>query len=299
MYNNWPPRLPTPDLLRHLLHTFFVSHPHASRLLHRPTFMASLDHPPNHPNFPTLSLLHAICALTSIWSPLVEQESMPDLQTRPAEEIFQERERQRLREERARHGLGPQGGEHRGEWFGEMHARFSREEEEKGAADGIGVFQGLQCEFSLDVQQKPFRNSYFLLPPPHIRLLIPAIVVLTWYYYAHARWVEVWLYTAKAMRYAVPMGLNVTSTHGPLLRSWTMPSILAPPRDHIEVGVTPTAAGCGELGQRLTICPNLYRKKCGEILFGLPTATSAGRQLRRAGPWLSTTRTSARSSAVA
>lgn len=148
MYNNWPPRLPGPDLLRHLIQTFFGSHPHASRLLHRPTFMASLDHPPNHPNFPSLSLLHAICALASIWSPMVEQENMPDLRTRPAEEIFQERERQRLRDERARHGFGPQVGDHRGEWFGEMHARWSREEEEKGAADGVGVFQGLQCEFS-------------------------------------------------------------------------------------------------------------------------------------------------------
>lgn len=158
MYNNWPPRLPAPDLLRHLIQTFFVSHPHASRLLHRPTFMASLDHAPNHPNFPSLSLLHAICALSSIWSPLVEQENMPDLRTRPAEEIFQERERQRLRDERARHGYGPQMGDHRGEWFGEMHARWSREEEERGAADGVGVFQGLQCEFSLDVRRH-LRNS--------------------------------------------------------------------------------------------------------------------------------------------
>jgi hypothetical protein len=50
-------------------------------------------------------------------------------------------------------GFGPQMGEHRGEWFGEMHARWSREEEEKGAADGVGVFQGLQCEFKLDVRR--------------------------------------------------------------------------------------------------------------------------------------------------
>ena len=170
MYNNWPARLPTPDLLRHLIQTFFVSHPHASRLLHRPTFMASLDHPPNHPNFPSLSLLHAICALSSIWSPLVEQENMPDLRSRPAEEIFQERERQRLRDERARHGYGPQLGDHRGEWFGEMHARWSREEEEKGAADGVGVFQGLQCEFSLDVRRH-LRNSSFISSCAH--LIVP------------------------------------------------------------------------------------------------------------------------------
>ncbi|KAG8813066.1 hypothetical protein FRC19_002689 [Serendipita sp. 401] len=253
LYPNWPTRLPSPALLHHLVEIFFTCHPHAQRLLHRPRFFASLTLPPTHPDFPSLSLLHAICALASLWSPLVEREGMPDLNERPAEEIFQEHARRKVREQRARFGLGPvstdgalpttngteedEGGvgagtgggigvggvggvgetreraalngrtnaAPKGEWFGEAHARWSREEEEKNATEGTSVFQGLQ-----------------------------SIVVLTWYYYAHARWVEVWLYTSKALRYAVPMGLNTTPTHGPLLRSWTMPSILGPPKDAIE-----------------------------------------------------------------
>ncbi|KAG8804854.1 hypothetical protein FRC17_005895 [Serendipita sp. 399] len=194
--------------------------------------MASLALPPTHADFPSLSLLHAICALSSLWSPLVEREGMPDLNERPAEEIFHEHARRRVREQRARFGLGPVSTDGalpttddpdgtdstslpnsnirtnlapKGEWFGEIHAKWSREEEEKNATEGTSVFQGLQ-----------------------------SIVILTWYYYAHARWVEVWLYTSKALRYAVPMGLNTTPTHGPLLRSWTMPSILGPPKDAIE-----------------------------------------------------------------
>lgn len=200
MWSSWPERLPAAPMLTHLVETFFLCHPHANRLLHRPTFMASLRLPPTHADFPALSLLHAICALSSLWSPAVEQEDMPDLAHRPADEIFQEAERKKVREERAQLGLGA-----RGDWFGEIHARFSREEEDKNATEGTKVFQGLQ-----------------------------SIVVLTWYYYAHARWVEVWLHTSKALRYAVPMGLNTTPTHGPLLRSWTMPSILGPPKNAIE-----------------------------------------------------------------
>ncbi|KAJ2928849.1 hypothetical protein H1R20_g8248, partial [Candolleomyces eurysporus] len=34
MWPNWPPELPSPDLLRHLIEVFFVFHPHASRLFH-------------------------------------------------------------------------------------------------------------------------------------------------------------------------------------------------------------------------------------------------------------------------
>ena len=205
-------------MLNHLVETFFLCHPHANRLLHRPTFMASLRLQPNHADFPALSLLHAICALASLWSPAVEQEEMPDLLHRPAEEIFQEAERKKVREQRAQLGLGPGA---RGDWFGEMHAKFSREEEDKNATEGTKVFQGLQC-------------GCFLLFDDRVCSLIIAIVVLTWYYYAHARWVEVWLHTSKALRYAVPMGLNTTPTHGPLLRSWTMPSILGPPKNAIE-----------------------------------------------------------------
>jgi hypothetical protein len=129
-------------MLNHFVETFFLCHPHAHRLLHRPTFMASLRLPPTHADFPALSLLHAICALASIWSPAVEQEEMPDLSNRPAEEIFQETERKKLRERRAQLGLGANG---RGDWFGEMHAKFSREEEDKNATEGTKVFQGLQC----------------------------------------------------------------------------------------------------------------------------------------------------------
>lgn len=156
LWPNWPERLPSPPLLQHLVETFFVSHPHARRLLHKPTFMATLTLPPNHQDFPSLSLLHAICALASLWSPAVEKESMPDLTNRPAEEIYHEKERRKIREERAKLGLGVNNSDTRGDWFGEIHARWSREEEERNAAEGISVFQGLQCAYLISRLPLPF-----------------------------------------------------------------------------------------------------------------------------------------------
>lgn len=49
----WPMYLPPPELLNHLVDTFFTSLPHASKLLHRGQFMASLAQAPNSPNFPS------------------------------------------------------------------------------------------------------------------------------------------------------------------------------------------------------------------------------------------------------
>lgn len=48
----WPPNLPPPVVLYHLVDTFFASVPLASRLLHKPTFMVALRQLPTSPDFP-------------------------------------------------------------------------------------------------------------------------------------------------------------------------------------------------------------------------------------------------------
>ena len=47
---------------------FFGFHPHAGRLFHSPSFMASLSLPPSHPKFPSTAVLHAICAVGSLYT---------------------------------------------------------------------------------------------------------------------------------------------------------------------------------------------------------------------------------------
>lgn len=47
---------------------FFWFHPHATRLFHSGNFMTSLSYPPDHPDFPIAPVLHAICAVSAIYT---------------------------------------------------------------------------------------------------------------------------------------------------------------------------------------------------------------------------------------
>ncbi|KAG8987872.1 hypothetical protein FRB90_003091, partial [Tulasnella sp. 427] len=67
----WPLNIPPPETLYHLVETFFSSLPLATRLIHQPTFMASLRHSPTSPEFPHVSILHAICGIASLYSPVI------------------------------------------------------------------------------------------------------------------------------------------------------------------------------------------------------------------------------------
>lgn len=73
IHSSYPAQLPPPPLLDHLLELFFEKVPFGDRLVHRPSFMASLRYPPNSPPYPSSSLLHAMCAISSVYSPIIEQ----------------------------------------------------------------------------------------------------------------------------------------------------------------------------------------------------------------------------------
>ncbi|KAL0951061.1 hypothetical protein HGRIS_007800 [Hohenbuehelia grisea] len=76
---HWPSRLPDPFLLNHLIELFFTFHPHSNRILHSPSFFTSLSLPPNHPKFPSVPLLHAICAIGSLYTAIVTSPPLPNL----------------------------------------------------------------------------------------------------------------------------------------------------------------------------------------------------------------------------
>ncbi|KAF8592080.1 hypothetical protein K439DRAFT_1401652 [Ramaria rubella] len=204
---SWPARLPTPELLHHLVEVFFASLPHATRVLHQESFVASLSLPPTTAEFPETSILHAICAVASLFTPVIAPPPLPNLNERPAgkilplwtlaiakcetDEIFQEKYRRT---------------ENRDDSFGEMQAKYAKEAQDESAMVGEGLFAGLQ-----------------------------SVVILSWYYFYHARWVDVWLTTGEALRYCVPLFLNVCEPQVPLIRSWkTRPTIIPPSRTAIE-----------------------------------------------------------------
>ncbi|KAI0348501.1 hypothetical protein BDW22DRAFT_1320720 [Trametopsis cervina] len=68
LFSGWDPDLPGPDVLNHYIDVFFRCDPCGSRLLHRPSFLASMHLHPKDPGFPHPALLHAICASASRWA---------------------------------------------------------------------------------------------------------------------------------------------------------------------------------------------------------------------------------------
>ncbi|KAF8527964.1 fungal-specific transcription factor domain-containing protein, partial [Hysterangium stoloniferum] len=182
---SWPARLPTPELLEHLVDVFFASLPHASRIFHKETFIRSLSLQPTAPGFPETCILHAICAVASLFTSAVAPQPLPNLDERPAEEIFQEKYRR---------------AENRDDSFGEMQAKYAKEAQSEAMMLGEGLFSGLQ-----------------------------ATVILSWYYLYHARWADVWITTGEALRYCVPLGLNVCKPLLPLIRPWKANSMFISP----------------------------------------------------------------------
>ncbi|KAF9787339.1 hypothetical protein BJ322DRAFT_718166 [Thelephora terrestris] len=166
--------LPNPDLLKHLVDVFFASHPHANRLLHRPTFLFTLSLPQTHPKYPRAALLHAICAVASAYTPAV---SNPSLQgTR--DEIFSSKRR------------GPS-------TFAEDQAKFAAEQIDLLTNLGESLLESLQ-----------------------------ALIVLSWFYWMHARWVEVFIATGRALRSCVPLGISICPPFHSIQHLSRFPSIL-------------------------------------------------------------------------
>ncbi|KAI0639794.1 hypothetical protein C8Q77DRAFT_1214234 [Trametes polyzona] len=68
LFAGWDPDLPDPDTLDHYIDVFFKCDPCGSRVLHRPSFLASMHLHPKDPNYPHPAILHAICASASRWA---------------------------------------------------------------------------------------------------------------------------------------------------------------------------------------------------------------------------------------
>ncbi|KAJ7103426.1 hypothetical protein B0H15DRAFT_812191 [Mycena belliarum] len=130
IWPNYPPGLPQPGLLRHLVEVFFVFHPHANRILHYASFMLSLTLSPSHPKFPAAPVLHAICALGSLYTAAVTSPPTPNFSEVDPDEIFNERHR--LREGRPNS-------------FAEQQAKYARETADHCESVGDRLFETLQA----------------------------------------------------------------------------------------------------------------------------------------------------------
>ncbi|KAI0673525.1 hypothetical protein C8Q78DRAFT_969110 [Trametes maxima] len=68
LFAGWDMDLPNPDTLDHYIDVFFKCDPCGSRVLHRPSFLASMHLHPKDPGYPHPAILHAICASASRWA---------------------------------------------------------------------------------------------------------------------------------------------------------------------------------------------------------------------------------------
>ncbi|TFK57184.1 hypothetical protein OE88DRAFT_1650806 [Heliocybe sulcata] len=164
VWATWPQSLPSPDLVRHLIDAFFAFHPHSNRLFHVPTFMSSFSLPPNHAKFPNSAILHAVCALGSLYTAAVSSPPRPNLSEEPPDELFTKR--YQLRQGRS-------------DTFADIQARYAKELIDEQLSMGEHLFEVLQ-----------------------------ASIILTWYYWAHARWCDVYLASSVVMRLSVAQGLS-------------------------------------------------------------------------------------------
>ena len=55
------------------MHAYFAFHTHAGRLFHGPTFLAALELAPADPRFPFAAVLHAMCAVGSLYTADIPQ----------------------------------------------------------------------------------------------------------------------------------------------------------------------------------------------------------------------------------
>lgn len=190
VWPNWPQDLPPPDLLRHLVDVFFVFHPHANRLFHLPTFMHTLNLPPSHPKFPSTPVLHAICAIGSLYTAAVTSPPLPNFDKVPPDEIFLERLRSK---------------EQRPDSFAEHQAKLARETGEKLNTLGEDLFQVLQAN-----------------------------IILTWFYWSHGRWVDIFLNSAHCLRLTIPLGLNMCPPFHSITKSERPQSIIPSAKTVVE-----------------------------------------------------------------
>ncbi|KAI0271386.1 hypothetical protein BC834DRAFT_818707 [Gloeopeniophorella convolvens] len=224
----WPQDLPAPNLLRHLVDVFFAFHPHACRLFHAPTFMASLNLSPSHPSFPSPPVLHAICAVGSLYTAAVLPTPPPDKRMAagmfedinfgqpfnsgpPSDELFGNRYKRKDHVDS----------------FAEKHVKFARELAEEQIWAGKRLFENVQ-----------------------------ALLIITWWHWSNARWVEAFMNVGQALRALVPLGLNICAPFVPITEGVRPPSLIPPPESIIEDEVRRNTFWLVYIMERMCGCSN-------------------------------------------
>ncbi|WWC65309.1 uncharacterized protein I303_107926 [Kwoniella dejecticola CBS 10117] len=167
LFPGWPPKLPTPSMLEHLVETFFNMVPSVPRVIHRQSFLARLALPPTHTDYPHVSLLHAICAAAARYTAAVK--------CRPVREAVEKTNSDAKRA----NGKGlPYEDPADETCFSERNARYAMAALKFEHVSGRGLLDMLQC-----------------------------MIVLCHWGQSSAKWIEGWVMIGGAGRLAICLGL--------------------------------------------------------------------------------------------
>jgi hypothetical protein len=86
--SSYPATLPPQHIVEHLVDLYFACVPYGNKILHRPSFLAKLRHSPGTKQYPSTTLLHAICATASYASSIIQLPPMPDFSAHQVYEVF-------------------------------------------------------------------------------------------------------------------------------------------------------------------------------------------------------------------
>ncbi|KAG8882849.1 hypothetical protein FRB97_007673 [Tulasnella sp. 331] len=185
----WPENLPPPELLHHLAETVFNAVPLAVRVLHRPTFMASLGLPPNSPRFPPVWLLHAICALASLYTPIVTDIGEINLDD----------------------GLGAvavSAGVFQGGAYGAGNGFRNADHDDEDPFN----FATSHLRWSHECSRKAIRRGKSMIE--HAQRLI----LVTWFYLSRGDFISTIACTSNLTKLIASLGFNTSSVYSPLSR---------------------------------------------------------------------------------
>lgn len=198
IWPGWPPHLPTPAIVDHMVNTFFNVVPSVPRLLHKQRFLARLSLPPTHPDFPHVALIHAICAVSARYTAVVRTCSVAEMIERVDQQSMHG----------AKFGLGTADDYNsiaRDPCFGERHARYAMSESDPIKNVGRKMVEALQAR-----------------------------ALMITYCQQNTRWIEGWMTIGAVCRAVVPLGLALDSVEvehhlkGPIR---FMRSIIPPPTE--------------------------------------------------------------------
>ncbi|KAG9013639.1 hypothetical protein FRB94_001744 [Tulasnella sp. JGI-2019a] len=202
----WPTRFPQPELLHHLVDTFFACVPHAKRVLHQPTFMNQLLEHPSSLDFPAHVVVHAICAIASLHSPVVTDGNERNMWHIGPDTLFNSAitEKRWKRDPSDRPSLP------------EIYTSLkSKNIEETG-------FGTQHAEWCMDGWLEHARNG------KRLTQLLQSQLIICWYFHSVGRAVDLWVSIGTCIRMITPLGLHAMDPWGPLSRQEYHAMVMAP-----------------------------------------------------------------------